>query len=613
MKILVVEDDNSFAVALCEFLREQHYNVERARDGQEALNLIEAFPYELLLLDVMLPKLDGISLCRQLRQQGYNLPILLLTAQDSFTEKIVGLDAGADDYLIKPFEWQELLARIRALVRRASSPLRASLEWGNLCLEPNSRQVRYGEQSLHLTSTEYSLLELFLRHHSRVFSYGDLSDYLWPFKESPTEATIRSHIKGLRQKLTAAGSPTNTIETVYGLGYRLKALPSKEQQGRQGQFWLEPNQKQRTLSALIKSWEQFKPDVLNQVALLEQTAVNIWQMGTCSDELWQQAKAEAHKLAGLLGTFGFARGSELSHEMEDLLRTGVPLDREQALRFWKLARALRRLLQQPLAKRTQAQAALPALQDKLPRLLIVDEDLELTEQLRQEAASWRIQVEVASSPLAARTQIMHAPPDALLLDLCFGDAPEDGLKLLAELNALVPMPVLVFTERGAFADRLQVSRLKAQTFLQKPMAPKLVLAAVSRALHQARVSESQVLVVDDDPQMLVLLRTLLEPLGLKLTTLADPRRLWDTLERVSPDLLILDVKMPHVDGIELCQVVRNDPRWSGLPIVALTAYADSNTVQQVLTAGADDVVGKRIMGPELVTRIMSRLERTQLL
>ncbi len=613
MKILVVEDDTSFALALCDFLREQRYTVELAGDGQEALNLVEAFPYELLLLDVMLPKLDGISLCRQLRQQGYHIPILLLTAQGSFTEKIVGLDAGADDYIIKPFEWQELLARIRALVRRASSSLRVSLNWGKLCLEPNSRQVRYGEQSLHLTSTEYRLLELFLHHHNRVFSYSDLSDYLWSFKEAPTEATIRSHIKGLRQKLTAAGSPTDTIETVYGLGYRLKALPFKEQQGRQGQFWLEPNQKQRTLDALVKSWEQFKPDVLNQVALLEQTAITIWQKGTCSDELWRQATAEAHKMAGLLGTFGFARGSDLSHEIEDLLRTGVPLDRDRASRFWKLARALRRVLQQPLAKPTQAQAALPALWDELPRLLIVDKDIELTELLRQEAASWRIHVEVASSPLAARTQVLHAPPDAILLDLCFADGPEEGLTLLAELNALIPMPVLVFTERGDFADRLQVSRLKAQTFLQKPMAPKLVLAAVSRALHQARVSASQVLVVDDDPQMLVLLRTLLEPLGMKLTTLVDSRRLWNTLERVVPDLLILDVKMPHVDGIELCQVVRNDPRWSSLPIVALTAYADSNTVQQVLTAGADDVVGKRIMGPELVTRIVSRLERTQLL
>ena len=610
MKILVVEDDNSLAVALSDFLREQHHTVERARDGQEALSLIEAFPYELLLLDVVLPKLDGISLCRQLRQQGYDLPILLLTARDSFTEKIAGLEAGADDYITKPFEWQELLARIRALVRRASYPLRVILKWGDLCFEPNSRQVRYGRQSLHLTSTEYSLLELFLRHHNRVFSYGDLSDYLWCFKEAPTEATIRSHIKKLRQKLTAAGSPANTIETVYGSGYRLKALPLEEEnQERQGQ-WLEPNRK-RTLSALIKSWEQFKPDVLNQVALLEQTAV-IWQIGTCSDELWQQAITEAHKLAGLLGTFGFTRGSELSHEMEDLLRTGITQDREQALRLRKLARALRRVLEQP-SKARKAEVALPDVQDKLPRLLIVDKDVELTERLRQEAVSWRIQAEVVSSPLAAKTHILHEPPDAVLLDLCFGDGDEDGLTLLAELNALVPMPVLVFTERGAFADRLQVSRLKAQIFLQKPMAPKLVLAAVSRVLHQARISESQVLVVDDDPQMLITLRTLLEPLGLKLTTLVDSRLLWSTLERVVPDLLILDVKMPHVDGIELCQVVRNDPRWIGLPILALTAYADPQTVQQILTAGADDVVGKPITGPELVTRIMSRLERTQLL
>jgi len=145
------------------------------------------------------------------------------------------------------------------------------------------------------------------------------------------------------------------------------------------------------------------------------------------------------------------------------------------------------------------------------------------------------------------------------------------------------------------------------------MAPKQVLVVVSRVLQQVRVPQSQVLIVDDDPQILVMLQTLLEPLGLKLTTLTDSRLLWNALEKEAPDLLILDVKMPHVDGIELCQVVRNAPRWSGLPIMALTAYTDSDTVQQVFTAGADDVVGKPIVESELVTRIMTRLERAQLL
>jgi len=617
MKILIVEDDNPLAATLSAILREHHYAVDRASDGQEALDLIEAFPYELLLLDIMLPKLDGISVCRQLRRRGYQLPILLLTARDTSTDKIVGLDAGADDYLVKPLEWQELLARIRALVRRGSSPLQAILGWGDLCLEPNIYQVTYGEQLLHLTPKEYSLLEIFLRHPHQVFSCDRLLEHLWSFKEPLSNVTIRSHIKGLRQKLSAAGAPANLIQTVYALGYRLKALPLEVQnQGRQEPLLLEQSQKQKTLSVLIESWDRFKPDVLSQVAVLEQAAATVLQIGgSCSNELRQQAIAEAHKLAGLLGTFGFAKGSELSREMEDLLQTDFALSKAQASRLWKLAGALRRLLEQPLAKdrKDRVQATVPVCQER-PRLLIVDDDTALTELLKQEAASWGIQIEVAIDPAVARTQILHERPDVVLLDLYFPNSHENGLTLLAELNALArPIPVLVFTVRGAFADRLEVSRRKAHTFLQKPMAPKQVLAAVSRVLQQVRVPQSQVLIVDDDPQILVMLQTLLEPLGLKLTTLTDSRLLWNALEKVAPDLLILDVKMPHVDGIELCQVVRNAPRWSGLPIIVLTAYTDSDTAQQVFTAGADDVVGKPIVESELVTRIMTRLERAQLL
>ncbi len=611
MKILLVEDNQLLAVPLSAFLRKQHYTVDIASDGQEALALLEVFPYELLLLDIMLPKLDGISLCRQLRHRGYQLPILLLTARDTSTDKIDGLDAGADDYLVKPFEWQELLARIRALVRRGSFPVYASLEWGDLCLEPSICQVTYDEQGMELTPIEYSLLELFLRQRQRVFSCSALIDQLWSSEDSPTEGTVRSHVKGLRQKLKAAGAPADLIETVYSLGYRLRVLPPEQHNRDQPSQFLREESQEKTLSALAQTWERLKPDVLSQVALLEQVAT-IQQMGSCSNELQQQAITEAHKLAGLLGTFGFPLRSELSHEIEDLLRTGVISGAVQASRLWELAAALRQVLAQPKAEGRKAQAALPILQDKLPRLLIVDDDTELTELLKQEAASWGIQVEVAISPAAAKSRILDEPPDVVLLDVWFSDSPEDGLTLL-RLTNLVSIPVVVFTVRGAFADRLKVSRLKAHSFLHKPMAPKQVLAAVSQVLQQTHTYEFQVLIVDDDPRMLVRLETLLQPLGLKLTTLTDSRLLWNTLERVAPDLLILDLKMPHVDGIELCHVVRSDPRWNGLPIMVVTSYTDTGIVQQVFAAGADDFVAKPIVEPELVTRVMTRLKRTQLL
>lgn len=137
MRVLVVEDDNLISTSLVKILTDQHYTVDSATDGQAGWELVDCFNYDLILLDVMLPKLDGISFCRKLRSQGNKTPIFLLTAQDTSTNKVMGLDAGADDYLAKPFDFQELLARIRALLRRGGSTLPPLLEWGNLQLDPS--------------------------------------------------------------------------------------------------------------------------------------------------------------------------------------------------------------------------------------------------------------------------------------------------------------------------------------------------------------------------------------------------------------------------------------------------------------------------------------------
>ncbi len=225
MKILLVEDDDRIAEALAEDLTEQHYVVDVASDGQAGLELVEVFTYDLLLLDVMLPKLSGISLCERLRGGGYTMPILLLTARDTSEDKVMGLDAGADDYVVKPFDLQELGARIRALLRRGSSTSPPVLEWGALSLDPGTCEVTYEGQLLNLTPKEYCLLELFLRHGRRVFSRSAIVEQLWSFESPPEEETVKAHIKGLRQKLKLVGAPVDFIETVYGLGYRLKPNP----------------------------------------------------------------------------------------------------------------------------------------------------------------------------------------------------------------------------------------------------------------------------------------------------------------------------------------------------------------------------------------------------
>jgi DNA-binding response OmpR family regulator len=172
--------------------------------------------------------------------------------------------------------------------------------------------------------------------------------------------------------------------------------------------------------------------------------------------------------------------------------------------------------------------------------------------------------------------------------------------------------VLVFTAQENFADRVKAARLGARGFLQKPMPPAQVIKAIAQALQQSSTPEAKLLIVDDDPQLLDYLRTLLEPWGFNLTLLNNPQQFWETLEQTVPDLLILDVAMPELSGIDLCQVVRNDPRWSELPVLFMSARTDAETVHRVFSAGADDYVNKPIVGPELVARVLNRLERSQI-
>ena len=222
MKILLIEDDEEIAEALAEALINQHYIVDIAIDGQAGWDQVKGITYDLLLLDVMLPKLNGIRLCQQLRSQGYQMPILMLTAKDADTDKVIGLDAGADDYVIKPFSLTELLARIRALLRRGKSSLPSVLEWGELRLNPGTHEASYRETPLNLTPKEYALLKLFLYNRRRVFSRGEILERLWTLDDSPEEDAVKTHIRGIRQKLKSVGAPAQLFETVYGVGYRLK-------------------------------------------------------------------------------------------------------------------------------------------------------------------------------------------------------------------------------------------------------------------------------------------------------------------------------------------------------------------------------------------------------
>lgn len=615
MKILVVEDDEFIVYALTDILTSQNYAVEVATDGKAAWDLIETYDYDLILLDVVLPKLDGISLCRQIRSKGLQMPILLLTGIDSSHDKAIALDAGADDYVVKPFDLEEFVARIRALLRRGATALQPVLEWGDLRLDPSSCEVTYGTQLLSLTPKEYALLELFLRNSRRVFSCSMILEHLWSYEETPQEEAVRTHIKGLRQKLKAVGAAGDSIETVYGIGYRLKQGEKRAgEAGGENQKSKIKNQKsqEQTLKAVAGIWEKFQGRVSEQVTLLEQAAEAL-NRNSLNQQLRASAAKEAHTLAGSLGTFGFPEGSRLARQIENCLRENKKLGQPEAiaLRDWVLA-LHQEINLSPRVSNEPANSKTDVASNEQPLLLIVDRDRCFAKQVAEEAANWGLQTAIATNLNTARKQLYREHPSVVLLDPSVDSNLEDSLSLLWELNQRKPpVPVVISTEHTDLTNRLQVARQGGHTFLPKPMPPAQVLEFVTQVL-QADQAEAKVLVVDDDPKILAVLQTLLSPWGLKVTTLEDPRRFWETLEAVSPDLLILDVEMPHLNGIELCQVVRNDSRWSELPILFLTVHTDADIVNRVFTVGADDFVSKPIVGPELVTRVINRLERNKL-
>ena len=462
------------------------------------------------------------------------MQIMLVAGRGSSHDQAIGLDAGADAYMTKPTDPEELTARIRALLRRGGTAFDSVLEWGNLRLDPATREVTYAQQPLFLSPKEFAILEFFVRNGRRVFTYSTILDRLWAYEETPNVDAVRTHIKGIRQKLRRAGAPTDAIETVYGLGYRLKPLASVADS-------IDPHR---------PAPQPIQQQILN--ALSEQ--------------------------------------QELDRAANDLT---IEENRQE-----------------------------PLFTDERPLLLIIDPDRQLAEQLMNEAVNWGFRSAISTTLAAAELKIEQDEPTVVLLDPNITHPTTDSLKLLAKLTHQTPaVPVLVFTShdsppeklRQRLTDRLEIAQLGGHSFLSKPLPLAQVLKAVAQAAQQAEATKQRVMVVDEDPQILATLKGLLEPWGLSVTTLNEAQQFWETLESCSPDLLILEMNMSILSGDDLCQIVRNDSRWGSLPIIFLTTHPSIETIDRVYSVGADDFVSKPIAGSELVSRVINRLERIELL
>ncbi|MBM2814897.1 MAG: two component transcriptional regulator, winged helix family [Ignavibacteria bacterium] len=220
MRILIVEDDEKIRNALSKGLTSQHYSVDSASNGKQGEYLAKTNDYDVIILDIMLPGKDGMEVCREIRTEGIKTPILMLTALDSYENKIKGLDEGADDYLTKPFHFGELLARVRSLVRRNSEQKTSQIQIADLIMDTTTRNVVRAGKTIHLSAKEFALLEYFIMNKNKVLTREMISEHVWDMNFDPQSNVIDSFVRFLRQKIDK-GFAKPLIQTLRGVGYKL--------------------------------------------------------------------------------------------------------------------------------------------------------------------------------------------------------------------------------------------------------------------------------------------------------------------------------------------------------------------------------------------------------
>ncbi len=351
-------------------------------------------------------------------------------------------------------------------------------------------------------------------------------------------------------------------------------------------------------------WVRFQPQMLARVKSIEEALAALVE-SRLDDELRRRAERDAHRLAGSAGTLGRHYASVLARSLEELLTRPGPVDAMELSDALVQVESLRSEL-------TDAPSADQSIAEDRPVVLVMHHDAELAAGIGLAVEARGLASQVATSVPTAREALDVAIPAVALVDLGQGD---DGvLDLVRELSTRTPpVVVLAVTHGTGFFDRVEAVRAGIQAFLPGSLSPNELAGAAAATLEAAGRDRQRLLAVDDDPAVLAALVAILEPAGIVVTGVTEPERFWATLRESAPDLVVLDLDMPVVSGTELCRLLRADPRWSALPVVFLTSHVGRDTIEAIFAAGADDYVPKPVGGPELVTRITNRLERTKIL
>lgn len=620
MKILLVDDDPRFTEVAKTLLAEKKYEIDILHSAENILESIENNQYDLLILDVILPKTDGITVCKTIRKEHQELPILLLTALQGKNDKLKAFEAGADDYLVKPFDWDELLARIRALLRRKEADQISTLEWRNLKLVRERKQTIYGDKILDLTRTEYQILEVFLTNPSKLFSLNDLISKLWDSDLIPTDSTIRSHIKGLRRKLTTIGVESDFITTVYGMGYRLKEKDiltesekdKKIDENNHNSGFISPQKSAKNTSilkettedktekkelmseALWKIWQEYKESVFEDITLLHTYNKNL-DLSVNKEVIIRKA----HSLVGFLGSLGFLEVSYVCKNIENLLRNNETIDKE----LEKLEAFYHSLEEVNL---DSSQNLLPEISTGKKKILLIDFSSDFVDNFINFGTFWDLEIDLVDNFNEGLEKLKKVKFDAIVLDIFLLKNLQERKNYLLELNKFTyETPLFIVTEESSLKSRGELSKYHLSGFLSKDLSPVKVIKLISNNLKQPEYKI--VLALDDDLKFLNILKSQIIDKNIKIITLNNPLQIWEFIENIYPDLIILDLQMPEINGIEICKVIRNDLRWRKIPIIFLTAYFDDDIIDQIIAVGANDFIPKSKLELELNHRIINHL------
>jgi diguanylate cyclase (GGDEF)-like protein len=628
MKVLIVEDDQQLAEILKNSLKSR-YAIDIAQDGLQASQFLFSNNYDLVLLDSSLGAIDGLTLCQDLRRAGNQVLIMLMSSNDSTSDRVAGLDAGADDYVIKPVALGELEARMRALLRRRTVSELPILTWGQLRLETSSCNVFYDGKPLGLTTKEYSIVELLLREKERIFSQRALLDALWPSDNNPRgEETVRTHMKRLRQKLKPVGA-IDLIETVYGLGYRLnpamKVVPAtvpyediSDGEGNSTSAMPTTNIAAQDLKAetIAQFWAKQSGRFLQRIGALDHLTQAL-QKNLSDEELRTLVRRDCMQLVAAVGGICFPEALPKVQALGQWLQK-APLKTPAEIQILRQQITLLGNLLEGVREGTESTDRFTRVLDNNPerRVLMVDPDREYVTELMSAGHRWGLQVVRATSPGAAWDAIARVCPDMLLMDCSEGTDTVANLALLKQISDRCPnVPINILAD-GNVDKALEIAKFGGQGFYRKSIPQTMLLERIQERLPKRKsddfASGAKILVVDDDRVLLQFLKGILEPWGFQVTLCEDSSQCEALIERECPDLLVLDLEMPQVHGLELCERLRSNASTVLLPILVLTAHQNVTTIQKVYSAGADDFVSKPVITPELMTRIFNRLERSDL-